>query len=191
VDNQNERNHNNDKKALVLITAVGIFAVGLVSSSNSLVYAYLTISSPTGGEQIPTGSAFNIKGTSTAANDTNHCVVSVIINGIRPYQKTIPIGTNGTEDYTSWQLIGNPSYTTVKLGQNKITGKYSCFPNSDTNNTQPNFVKYHSVNVTGVEQPLQPQQTSPSTPTSSSNNPNTGNTAGKIVKEPTQSKIIK
>jgi hypothetical protein len=183
------RGIDNDKTALILIIVVGISATGLVDSSN-LVYAYLTISSPTKGQQIPAGSAFNIKGTSTAANNTNHCVVSVIINGIRPYQKAIPITTNGTEDSTSWQLIGDPSYATVKLGQNKITAKYSCFPNSDINNTQPNFVKYHSVNVTGVEQP---QQTSPSgsAPTPSANSVITGNSGVKIVKEPTHSKIIK
>jgi hypothetical protein len=122
----------------MLIIAVGIFEIGLVNSS--LVYAYVTITSPTGGQQIPAGSAFNIKGTSTAANDTNHCVV--IMNGIRPYQKTIPTGTNGTKDYTSWQFTGDPNYARVKLGQNKITGKYSYFANSDTNNTQADFVKY-------------------------------------------------
>jgi|SRR5919109_539871 hypothetical protein len=137
-------------KPVVLIVVSVIFATGLISSSGSLAYAYLIITSPTEGQQIPVGSTFNIKGTSTAANDTNHCVVSVIINGIRPYQKTIPTGTNGTEDYTSWQFIGSPNYATVKLGQNKITGKYSCFPSTDTSNTQPNYLKYHSINVTGV-----------------------------------------
>ena len=74
----------NDKKALILINGIVIFAIGLVNSS-SLVYAYVTISSPTKGQQIPAGSAFNIKGISTPANDTNHCVVSAIMNAIRPY----------------------------------------------------------------------------------------------------------
>jgi hypothetical protein len=180
-------------KPLAIIIIVGILTIGLVSYSN-IVYAYVTIASPTGGQQIPTGGAFNIKGTSTAANDTNHCVVSVIMNGIRPYQKTIPTGTNGAGDYTSWQFTGDPNYATVKLGQNKITAKYSCFPSSDTNNTQAGFVKYHSVNVTGIGQ-QQPQQTSspllPSVLGPSSNGVTTGNSGGKIVKEPAQSKIIK
>jgi hypothetical protein len=181
------------RKPLALIIVVGILAIGLVSISN-IVYAYVTITSPTGGQQIPAGSAFTIKGSSTAANDTNHCAVSVIMNGIRPYQKTIPTGTNGTEDYTSWQYTGVPNYATVKLGQNKITAKYSCFPSSDTNSTQANFVKYHSVNVTGIGQ--QPQQTSsspplPSAPAPSSNGDTAGNSGGKIVKEPAHSKIIK
>jgi hypothetical protein len=81
----------------------------------------------------------------------------------------------------------------VKLGQNKITAKYSCFPRSDTNSTQANFLKYHSVNVTGIGQ--QPQQTSspplPSAPAPSINGDIAGNSGGKIVKEPTHSKIIK
>ena len=98
------------------------------------------------------------------------------------------------EDYTSWQFTGDPNYATVKLGHNKITAKYSCFPSSDTNNTQANFVKYQSVNVTGIGQ-QQPQQTSspplPSVLGPSSNGATTGNSGGKIVKEPAHSKIIK
>jgi hypothetical protein len=184
------------RKPLALIIVIGILAIGLVSISN-IVYAYVTITSPTAGQQIPAGSAFNIKGTSTAANDTNHCVVSIIMNGIRPYQKTIPTGTNGTEDYTSWQYTGDPNYATVKLGQNKITAKYSCFPTTtDTNSTQANFVKYRSVNVTGIgQQTQQTQQTSSpplsSAPAPSSNGDTAGNSGGKIVKEPAHSKIIK
>jgi hypothetical protein len=137
-------------KLLVLIIAAGIFTLGLISNTN-LVYGYVEITSPTKGQQIPAGSILNVTGTSTTANATDHCVVSVIINGIRPYQKAIPTGSgNGTEDYTSWKFIDIPSYTTIKSGQNKITAKYSCMHNSDSSNTQPNFVKYHSVNVTGI-----------------------------------------
>jgi len=77
-------------KPLALIITVSIFALGLVG--NNLAYAYLTVTSPTEGQQLPVGSTFNMKGTSTAANGTNHCAVSVIINGIRPYQKAIPTG---------------------------------------------------------------------------------------------------
>jgi hypothetical protein len=136
-------------KTLALIIAISILVIGLLIG-NSLAYAYITITSPIEGQQLSVGSTFNIKGTSTAANGTNHCAVSVIINGIRPYQKAIPTETNGTKDYTSWQFTGYSGYAKVKLGQNKITGKYSCFPSTDTNNTQPTFVKYHSVNVTGI-----------------------------------------
>jgi hypothetical protein len=182
------------RKGLVSIIVTGVFATGLVNSI-SLVSAYLEINSPTDGQQIPVGSTFNIKGTSTVANDSSHCIVDVIINGIRPYHKAIPTGTNGTDDYTTWQFIPDPSYATVKSGQNKITARYSCFPNSDTSNTQPSFLKHLSVNITGVGQ--QPQQSSlsptPSSPLTSpsSSNAATENSGGKIVKEPAHSKIIK
>jgi hypothetical protein len=136
------------RKLLVLITAAGIFTLGLISNSN-FVYGYLEITSPAKDQPIPAGSILNVTGTSTPVNATYHCAVSVIINGIRPYQKAIPTGSgNGTEDYTSWKFTDNPSYTTIKAGQNKITA--SCIPNSESSNTQPSFVKYHSVNVTGI-----------------------------------------
>jgi hypothetical protein len=70
-------------KLLVLIIADGIFTLGLIINSN-LVYGYLKITSPTKGQQIPACSILNVTGTSTPANATDHWVVSVIINGIRP-----------------------------------------------------------------------------------------------------------
>lgn len=179
------------RKPFVLVILISILVFGVAySSSSSLAYAYLTITSPAKDQQIPVGSAFHINGTSRAANGTNHCDVSVIINAIRPYQKVIPVGTNGTKDYTSWQFISDPNYATVKLGENKITAKYSCFPNSDINNKLPNYIKYHSVNITGIGQ--QPLQTS-SLPSSSPSPPaaSTKNTGGNIVSEPKHSKIIK
>ncbi len=140
-------------KLLVLIIAISIFAGGLVSAGN-LAYAYLKIISPTKGQKIPAGSIVNITGTSTPANATSHCVVSVIINGSQPYQKVIPTGIgsiNGTKDYRLWKFTDNPVYATIKPGLNKITAKYSCSPKSDLgNNKQPTFVRHHSINVTGI-----------------------------------------
>jgi hypothetical protein len=105
-------------KLLVLFTAAGIFTLGLISNSN-FVYGYLEIISPAKGQQIPAGGILNVTGTSTPADATDHCVVSVIINGIRPYQKAIPTCSgNGTEDYTSWKFIDNSIYT--RLSQDRI-----------------------------------------------------------------------
>lgn len=138
---------------LVLTIAISILAGGVVSASN-LAYAYLKILSPTKGQKIPAGSVVNITGTSTPANATSHCVVSVIINGIQPYQQVIPAGNgsiDGTKDYRVWKFTDNPGYVTIKPGLNKITAKYSCSLKSDlSNNNQPTFVKYHSINVTGI-----------------------------------------
>jgi len=139
------------KPLIVAILIAATFIFGLVNSMIK-VYAYVNITSPVEGQQIPVGTTLSIKGTSTAANASNHCIVSIIINSIFPYHRVVPAGTNDTKNYTSWQFVGNTSYGMVKLGQNKITSKYSCFPNTDINNTQPNFVKYHSVNITGIGQ---------------------------------------
>ena len=152
----------------------------------------MTITSPRENEQKVVGSLINVTGTSTPANATSHCVVSIIVNGIRPYQNTLATGANGTKDYSSWKFIDKPNYATVKVGQNKITTKYSCFPNSDPSNTQPRFVKFHSVNVTGVLAQQQQQQTSllSTTPAHSGNSSIARNPGGAIINEPTHSRII-
>ena len=67
-------------KLLVQILALGVFSVGLVSSN--LVYTYVKIISPMKGQQIPAGSILNVTATSKRTNATEHCMVSVIIDGI-------------------------------------------------------------------------------------------------------------
>jgi hypothetical protein len=139
------------RKLLVLVILFVVFTFSVVNSNSiNIAYAYVDITSPSKGQQIPVATPLIIKGTSTSANESNHCTVSVIINSNFPYHKVTPIGSNGTRDYTTWQFIGNHSYGTVKLGLNRITGKYSCFPNTDTSDTQPDFVKHHSVNIIGI-----------------------------------------
>jgi hypothetical protein len=85
----------------------------------------------------------------SSSNSINHCAVSVIINGVRPYQKVTSTGMNGPMDYSKWTFIATPEYTMIKEGMNKITAKYSCIPGV-------NFTKFYSVNVTGVAAKVQP-----------------------------------
>jgi hypothetical protein len=99
------------------------------------------ITSPTKGQQVASGQYLAISGTSTD-NSTSDCKVSVIINGIRPYQPAVANGTGGVNDYSTWNFILNSSYTTIKEGpNNKITSKLEC---------TPNLTKWYSVNVTGI-----------------------------------------
>ena len=102
------------------------------------------IVSPSKGEQVLVGKALLISGTS--AGNTNavsiNCQVSVIVNGIKPYQRATATGPNGSDDYSKWNFTLTPKYTSIKQGQNKITAKYSCA------NSPSSF--YNSVNVTGV-----------------------------------------
>jgi hypothetical protein len=44
------------------------------------------------------------------------CHVSVIINDVKPYQKTIPTGSNVENDYSTWKYVVNPDYTTIREG---------------------------------------------------------------------------
>jgi len=73
-----------------------------------------------------------------------NCQVSLIVDDVKPYQKTQPTGHNSTADYTSWKYDLTSQYTTIKEGTNKITAKLFCHNNST------NVSKFYSVNVTGV-----------------------------------------
>src|SRR5215207_1685465 len=82
-----------------------------------------------------------VSGTSTDDVNTD-CQVSVIVNNVKPYQPAVANGTGGTNDYSTWNFMITPTYTTIKEGpNNKITSKLEC---------TPNLTKWYSVNVTGV-----------------------------------------
>jgi hypothetical protein len=72
------------------------------------------------------------------------CHVSVIINDVKPYQKTIPTGRNVENDYSTWKYVVNPDYTTIREGDNKITARLLC---SDDNGQV--MRKWDSVTVVG------------------------------------------
>ena len=167
--------------------------------------AEVKITSPSKGQQVQPGGIL-VSGTSSA-NATTDCTVSVVINGIRPYQRAVPTGHGGANDYSNWTFTATQGYTVIKQGQNKMTAKMSCPQNL-------NFTKFYSVNVTGVAGKAQqqlvnnttttgtgfpPSLTSVATPTNSttaSSSPggtsSTGSSVGgTIVKEPKHSKILK
>src|SRR5919197_3455146 len=101
------------------------------------------ITSPTKGQQVPIGKNLTISG-SSLGNATSHCQVSVIGNDIKPYQPATGTGSGGATDYSKWNFVLTPKYTTIKEGpNNKITAKYTCSDN-------PSAISYYSVNVTGV-----------------------------------------
>jgi hypothetical protein len=115
------------------------------SSSIPKLHA-VKITSPTKGQQVPVGKNLTISGiTGTAAGNItmSHCQVSVITNGIKPYQPAIGSGPSGAADYSKWNFVLSSKYATIKQGpNNKITAKYTCISN-------PSAVSFYSVNVTG------------------------------------------
>jgi hypothetical protein len=99
------------------------------------------ITSPEKGQQVPAGQGLIVSGLSSD-NSTSECKVSVIVNGVKPYQPTTASGTGGINDYSNWSFMIPPAYTTIKEGpDNKITSKLEC---------TPNLTKWYSVNVTGI-----------------------------------------
>jgi hypothetical protein len=83
----------------------------------------------------------------------NGCQVFVTLNDIRPYQKAIPTGHNGVNDYSAWQFKIIPSdHYQINEGLNRITAKLSC---AAANNDTPESVydiRWNSVNINGVSQ---------------------------------------
>src|SRR6266849_2488351 len=115
----------------------------LPSSVQTTLHA-IKITSPTKGQQIPARSNLTIAGTFIDNGTTSpDCKVSVIVNGIKPYQQVVPTGHGGANDYSTWNYMLTPTYSAIKDGQNKITAKFSCSNN-------PSLTSHNSVNVTGV-----------------------------------------
>jgi hypothetical protein len=99
------------------------------------------ITSPATGQQVPAGQSLIISGASSD-NSTSECKVSVIVNAEKPYQPAFANGTGGINDYSTWNFMITPTYTTIREGpDNKITSKLEC---------TPNLTKWYSVNVTGI-----------------------------------------
>jgi hypothetical protein len=56
----------------------------------------------------------------------NTCHVSVIINDVKPYRKTIPTGGDMKSDYSTWKYVIESDSNTIRQGDNKITARLLC-----------------------------------------------------------------
>ena len=72
------------------------------------------------------------------------CSVSVLLNGVKPYQKTIATGNNGASDYSTWKYKLDPSYTVITEGSNKLTAKITCLDNPTS------LSKWTSIDLIGT-----------------------------------------
>ncbi len=168
---------------MVFSIAFSLLAAGFVN----ITYGLVKITSPAKGHHVTIGNII-ISGISSSKT-TNHCHVSVIINGIRPYQEATPTGSKTPNDYSNWTFTA--SNNAIKEGANKITAKYSCPQNT-------NLTKFYSVNVTGVK--AEGQQPVPAVPSTPANNTKTTSMAfppslpslnSPIVNESKPSSILK
>jgi hypothetical protein len=109
------------------------------------------ITNPAKGQQVAIGKNLTISGTSSY-NATSNCGVFVIVDGVRPYQKTTPIGQTGGNNYSKWEYTFTPAYAgTIREGVNRITAKLLCQANP------ANLTKFYSINVTGMNR-IAPKQ---------------------------------
>ena len=101
--------------------------------------------------QLAIGKNLVLLGTSSY-DTTSNCGVFVIVDGVKPYQKTIPIGQGVGKNYSKWKYTLTSAYTgTIKQGINRITAKLLC-------KADPvNLTKFYSINVTGTTEKV-PQQ---------------------------------
>jgi hypothetical protein len=72
------------------------------------------------------------------------CQVSVIVNNVKPYQKTSPVGVRTDNDYSTWKYKLNPNYTSLREGDNRITARLIC-----SDDQGKDMRKWYSVNVIG------------------------------------------
>ena len=115
-----------------------------LSTSHKTKLPTVRIASPVRGQDVPVGKNLVVSGISARGRTTtSNCAVSVMVNGIKPYQNATGIGPKGQKDYSKWTFLLIPKYTTIKEGTNKITSKFSC-------GNKPNLVSYYSLNVTGL-----------------------------------------
>jgi len=104
------------------------------------------ITEPMKGQQLNVGKNLTVLGISNYSA-TSNCGVLVIVDGIKPYQKTIPVGQTGGNNYSRWKYTLTPPYNgTIKEGTNRITAKLLCQAIPE------NLTKFYSINVTGVNE---------------------------------------
>jgi hypothetical protein len=127
------------------------------TASSAAKLPSVKIISPKKGQQVPVNSILVVTGTASAPSQSsattsnktsNKCIVSLSLNGIKPYQRVVSTGHGGRNDYSSWQYYVAPNYASIMQGQNKVTAKVTCGTNIANNVT-----KFNSVNVTGVVAP--------------------------------------
>jgi hypothetical protein len=139
---------NSDKFVFSVIIMILFASTNWISSVSALPQQQtslgLKITNPPKGQQVTIGKNLTLSGTASY-NATSNCGVFVIVDGIRPYQKTIPTGQAGGNDYSKWKYTFTPAYAgTIREGINRITAKLVCQANP------VNLTKFYSINVTGM-----------------------------------------
>lgn len=127
-----------------------IFLAHTISYSNIAVGGQKKISSkfnvrityPPARQQVPIGNSLTIFGTSTY-NTTKDCTVYANSDDLK-FQKVIPVGSSGKNNFSSWIFTYAKNYHPITNGINKLAAKISCRANPS------NLTAYYISNVTGI-----------------------------------------
>lgn len=135
----------------------------LPASSTSLLPSPISVKIiyPDKGQTMDVGSSLEISGESTY-DPSYACRVSVIINDVKPYQKTTPTGDGMGNEYATWKYTIDSDYTTIREGDNRITARLIC-----TDDVGEDVRKWYSVNVIGQTGPAKGEMISMPTNTES------------------------
>jgi hypothetical protein len=122
---------------MMLLQDISILGKSLEQSRPSYMYASslgsslsssspdIEIVSPNSDQTANTESDLEILGISNY-DPLNTCHVSVIINDVKPYRKTIPTGGDMKSDYSTWNYVIESDSNTIRQGDNKITARLLC-----------------------------------------------------------------
>src|SRR5215831_6412295 len=87
-------------------------ARGLLQQQQATTLLGVKITDPVRGQQVAIDRNLTLSGTSSY-NPTSNCGVFIIVDGIKPYQKTTPIGQAAAgNDYSKWKY----TITTAHIG---------------------------------------------------------------------------
>ena len=113
-------------------------------ATNVALTPTIKILSPYKDQAVPvTNTNLIVSGTSSY-DRSKDCRVSVLLNGVKPYQQAIATGNNGARDYSTWKYKLNPFYTAIREGPNKLTAKITCLGNPYS------LTKWTSVDLIGT-----------------------------------------
>jgi len=130
--------------AMMILFASTIWISSISALPQQQTSVGVKITNPARGQQVVIGRNLTLSGTASY-NATSSCGVFVIVDGIRPYQKTTPVGQTGGNDYSKWKYTFTPAYAgIIREGINRITAKLLCQANP------ANLTKFYSINVTGI-----------------------------------------
>jgi hypothetical protein len=112
---------------MLLLQDISILGSSSVPSyhSNSLDPTDIEIVYPNSDQTARIESNLEISGISNY-DPSNVCSVSVIVNDIKPYKKSIPTGGNKTSEYFTWKYVIEPDSNSIRQGDNKVTARLLC-----------------------------------------------------------------